>query len=131
MGRKSKPIYSLRTPDFGGLEHMKTDMESKEQDAFSGSSPTRPRNNSGKSRANSRKNSKPVQAEDDGQSAEPKLSSLDLLLSFLQSDLGEIRDMGGAVRLFDDPNGLIIQLPNVAICHSHKMMHFGPQCPIC
>src|SRR4030095_4142020 len=131
MGGNSMPIYSLRTPDFGGLEHMRTEVKRKEQDGFSGSPPTRRRSNSAKSPANSRKNSKPVQAEDAGQSAEPKLSSLDLLLSFLQSDLGEIRDMGGTVRLFDDPNGLIIQLPNVAICHSHKMMHFGPQCPIC
>jgi hypothetical protein len=111
---------------------MKTDMESAEQGGFSDSSHAPNREaNSDKSARKSRNNSKSAPAKDGGNSAEPNPSSLNWLLSVLQSDLGEIRDFGGVVRLFDDPNGLIIQLPNVAICHSHKMMHFGMACPMC
>src|SRR5262245_15454613 len=111
---------------------MKTDMANVEQGGFSDSShaPNQGKN-SDKSSRNSLIDSKSAPAKDDGNSAGPSPSSLNWLLSMLQSDLGEIRDFGGAVRLFDDPNGLIIQLPNVAICKSHKMMHFGPICPMC
>jgi hypothetical protein len=111
---------------------MKTDTARLEQDEFSDSSHApNPEANSDKSGRKSRKNSKSAQAKDAGDSAEKSPSSLNWLLSVLQSDLGEIRDFGGTVRLFDDPNGLIIQLPNVAICKSHKMMHFGTTCPMC
>ena len=111
---------------------MKTDTARLEQGGFSDSSPAQnPEPNSDKSGRKSRRNSKNAPAKDAGASAEKSPSSLNWLLSVLQSDLGEIRDFGGTVRLFDDPNGLIIQLPNVAICHSHKMMHFGGTCPMC
>jgi hypothetical protein len=111
---------------------MKTDTENAEQDVYSGSSRTRrPQENSDKSPRRLPKNSKPDPVRDDGPTAETKLSSLDVLLTMLQSHLGEIRDFGGSVRLFDDPNGLIIQLPNVAICQNHKMMHSGQICPMC
>jgi len=110
---------------------MLTDMENAEQDGFSGSSQTRRRGKSAKSQASSRTNSTRAQDAGIGEKAETKLSSLDVLLSMLQSHLGEIRDFGGTVRFFDDPNGLIIQLPNVAICRNHKMMHFGTTCPMC
>ena len=111
---------------------MKTDTENAEQDGFSGSSHTRRRQgNSDKSQQSSRKSSKPDPVKDYGPTAETKLSSLDVLLTMLQSHLGEIRDFGGTVRLFDDTNGLIIQLPNVAICRNHKMMHSGTTCPMC
>ena len=111
---------------------MLTDMENAEPGKSSASSRTRRQvGRSDKSAANSRKNSPRVPVEDAGESAEPKLSSLDFMLGILQSDLGEIRDFGGTVRLFDDPNGLIIQLPNVAICQTHKMMHSGQKCPMC
>jgi len=110
---------------------MLTDTESTEREEYSGSSQTRRRKNSDKSPANLPKNSSLGPDAGDGQSPEPKLSTLNFLLTLLQSDLGEIKDKGGTVRFFDDPNGLIIQLPNVAICKSHKMMHFGPICPMC
>ena len=111
---------------------MLIDMENAEQDKSSGSSSTRRQTGrSDKSPGNSRKNSKNVQAGDATEQAEPKLSSLDFMLSILQSDLGEFRDFGGTVRMYEDPNGLIIQLPNVAICQNHKMMHSGPTCPMC
>ena len=110
---------------------MLTDMENAEREEFSGSSQTRRRGKSAKSQANSRTNSTNVRDGETGEKAETKLSSLDVLLSMLQSHLGEIRDFGGTVRFFDDPNGLIIQLPNVVICKSHKMMHFGQTCPMC
>jgi hypothetical protein len=111
---------------------MLTDMENDEQDkSFDSSRTRRQAGRSDKSRKNLRKNSKTAPARETGETAEPTLSSLDFMLGVLQSDLGEYRDFGGTVRLADDPNGLIIQLPNVAICHSHKMMHFGQKCPMC
>lgn len=110
---------------------MLIDTENPEQEEYSGSSQTRRREKSGKSTPNSRGNSASGQAGDGGEPAATRLTSLDVLLSMLQSHLGEIRDFGGIVRFFDDPNGLIIQLPNVAICPNHKMMHSGPQCPMC
>src|SRR5262245_5451170 len=111
---------------------MLTDMENDEQDKSFDSSHTRRQvGRSDKSRKNSRKNSEPGPVKETGETAEPSPNSLNWLLSLLQSDLGEIRDFGGTVRFFDDPNGLIIQLPNVAICKNHKMMHFGIACPMC
>lgn len=111
---------------------MKTDMASGGREEFSDSSHTRNLElNSGKSARKSRKSYSAAQVADAGREAETKLSGLDYLLTLLQSDLGEIRDIGGVVRLYDDPNGLIIQLPNVAICQNHKMMHSGQQCPMC
>jgi|SRR5215475_6783908 len=111
---------------------MKTDMANVEQGGFSDSSHApNPKKNSDRSQASLRTDSKNVPARDAGDSVEPSPNSLNWLLSLLQSDLGEIRDFGGTVRFFDDPNGLIIQLPNVAICKSHKMMHFGQTCPMC
>src|SRR5215510_12040591 len=111
---------------------MLTDMENDEQDKYFDSSRTRRQaGRSGKSQKNSRKSSRPAPVRETGETAEPTLSSLDFMLGVLQSDLGEYRDFGGTVQLCDDPNGLIIKLPNVAICKSHKMMHFGPTCPMC
>ena len=111
---------------------MKTDTARLEQGGFSDSSTAQnPEANSDKSGRKSPQNSKSAPAKDAGGSAEKSPSSLNWLLSVLQSDLGEIRDFGGSVRLFDDPNGLIIQLPNVAICQNHKMFHFGTTCPMC
>lgn len=111
---------------------MKTDTARLEQGGFSDSSTVQNReSNSDKSRKNSRKSSKSVPAVDAGSSAETNPNSLNVLLSMLQSNLGEIRDFGGSVRLFDDPNGLIIQLPNVAVCPKCKQIRFGPTCPMC
>lgn len=111
---------------------MKTDTASLEQEGFSGSSSgPNPEPNSDKSSQQSRKNSGIAPAKDAGSPAAPNPESLNWMLSVLQSDLGEIKDFGGTVRFFDDPSGLIIQLPNVVICHSHKRMHFGKTCPNC
>ncbi len=111
---------------------MLTDTENTEQGGFSDSSRTRHRAKpSAKSASKSRTNSGRDQGAADGESHEPKLSSLDFALSLLQSDLGEFRDFGGLVRIYEEANGLIIQLPNVAICQTHKMMHSGQSCPMC
>src|SRR5262245_1143530 len=110
---------------------MSIDTESVEQDAYLDSSRGRRRSSSARSAKGSEGNSKPGPAADAGAEAETKLSSLDYLLTLLQSDLGEIKDKGGDVRLFAGPYGLTIQLLNVAICKSHKMMHSGQQCPMC
>jgi hypothetical protein len=111
---------------------MKTDMESVEQGGFSDllRAPNRGKNLD-RSQTRSQAPSASAQVKGDGSSAGPNPDSLNWLLSMLQADLGEIRDFGGTVRFFDDPNGLIIQLPNVAICPNHKMMHFGMTCPMC
>lgn len=111
---------------------MKTDTENAERAEFSDSSraPNRGRN-SGKLTKNSRKNSKRGPAKETGEAADTKLTSLDVLLSILQSDLGEIKDFGGAVQFFTYSDGIMIQLPNVAICQNHKMMHSGTTCPMC
>jgi hypothetical protein len=108
---------------------MPTDTESTEQDKSLDSSraPNR-RANSDRLATGSRKTGPVADATAE---AEPKLTSLDLSLSLLQSDLGEIRDRGVSVRFFDDPNGLLIQLPNVRICRIHLMIHSGTTCPIC
>lgn len=111
---------------------MKTDTENAEQGGYSASSRTpRRQGNSDRSPRSSQKSSASGPAKDAGRTVETKLSSLDVLLTMLQSHLGEIRDFGGAVRVYEDPNGLIIQLPNVAICQTHKMMHSGQTCPMC
>lgn len=55
----------------------------------------------------------------------------DKRLRLIARTLRDLRDFGCKVQVFSDPNGLIIQLPNVAICQKHKMMHFGQKCPIC
>ena len=111
---------------------MKTDMENAEQGGFSGSSRTpRRQGKSDKSQQNSRTNSRPAPAEDDGNAAETKLTSLDVLLTMLQSLLGEIKDCGGDVRMAEWSDGLSIQLLSAAYCRTHRMMHSGPTCPMC
>ena len=110
---------------------MLIDTVNEGQDRFSGSSQTRRQGKSAKSQANSRKNSTQGRDGEGGEKAETKLTSLDVLLTMLQSHLGEIRDFGGAVEFFTYPDGIFIKLPNVAICQSHKMMHSGQTCPMC
>lgn len=111
---------------------MKTDTARLEQGGFSASSnDLNPGSNSDRSAGSSRKNSRRAPAADAGEEAERNRCSLDVLLSILQADLGEIRDFGGSVRLYNHPDGLIIQLPNVAICQTHKQIHSGEICPHC
>lgn len=111
---------------------MLIDMENAERGGFSGSSRTRLQvANLDRLAVNSRKNSNDAQDADGGAEVATKLTSLDVLLSMLQSHLGEIRDFGASVKFFSDPSGLIIQLPDVAICPAHKMMHSGQTCPMC
>src|SRR5262245_43279866 len=110
---------------------MSIDTESVEQDAYLDSSRGRRRSSSARSAKGSEGNSKPGPAAAAGEGPGSKLTSLDVLLSMLQSDLGEIQDCGGAVRFFDHPQGLIIKLPGVRLCKEHKMIHSGETCPHC
>jgi len=111
---------------------MLTDMESTEREESYGSSQTRRRKNSDKSPQNSRNNSSRGQGAGAGESQETKLSSLDVLLSMLQSHLGEIRDFGGSVLISRKAGGgILINMPDVNICTNHRMMHNGQQCPMC
>src|SRR5262245_50739898 len=117
---------------YGGLKLMLTDTESGAPGACSDSSGGRSRaSNLARSERRSKGNSAPAQAEDAGREAGPKVSSLDFLLSLLQSDLGEIQDLGGSVRFFDNLQGLIIQLPGARLCKTHRMIHSGEKCPHC
>lgn len=110
---------------------MLIDTESPERDESFASSRTRRRGKSDRSTGNSRKSLKLDRAEEGGEPQEPKLSSLDVLLSILQSDLGEIQDFGGEVRFFDHPAGLIVQLVSVRLCKIHRQIHSGETCPHC
>lgn len=111
---------------------MPIDMEKEERAGFSDSSRApNPRSNSGKSTRRSAGNSTVARGADAGEAQEPRPSSLDVLLSLLQSDLGEIQDYGGAVRFFDHPQGLIIQLPGAQLCKIHAQIHSGETCPHC
>ncbi len=112
---------------------MLTDMESAELDKSFGSSNTRRQaGRLDKSVSNSETNSKRAPVKDDTGPAETKLTSLDVLLSILQSHLGEIRDFGGSVSISRKAEGgILIDLPDVNICTNHRMMHNGQQCPMC
>ena len=111
---------------------MLIDTESAERDAYSGSSHIRRQAKpSDKSATRLPTSSKPGPDAEGGEEAETKLNSLDFMLSILQSDLGEFRDFGGTVLFQETPDFLIIRLADVHICLNHKMMHFGPTCPMC
>lgn len=111
---------------------IQTDTESGGRaESLDSSLAPNPKSNSARSRSGSRRNLTPGQAGDAGGEVEPKVTSLDLLLSLLQSDLGEIQDFGGVVRFFDNPQGLIIQLPGARLCKIHRQIHSGEICPHC
>lgn len=110
---------------------MLTDTESIEREESSGSSRTRRRGKSDRLTGNSRKSSRPDPDADAGQDREPRLSSLDVLLSILQSDLGEIRDYGAEVSFYSHQNGLVVLISGAAICQTHKQIHSGETCPHC
>lgn len=56
---------------------------------------------------------------------------LNALLSQLQSQLSEISERAGNVRLFQRKDGLGILLTDVQLCPRHQLMHGGQQCPMC
>src|SRR5262249_156411 len=111
---------------------MQTDTGNREQGEYSDLSlAPNQRSSSPRSRKSSASNSKHDQAADDGGEVEPKLTSLDVLLSMLQSDIGEIRDFGAVVQIYRNPTGgIAILLPGVEICPTCKIMHTGAKCPI-
>jgi hypothetical protein len=75
--------------------------------------------------------SEDAEDEGDGNKAEQKQELYDLLLTQLQSLIGEIREAGVEVRLFRNADKTFIELPGVNICPKHLMMHGGPTCPHC
>ena len=111
---------------------IQTDTESSGRGESSDSSlAPNPKSNSGRSQRRSPPSSRAARAVEDGREAEPKVTSLDLLLSLLQSDLGEIQDYGAAVSFYSHPNGLVILISGAAICQTHKQIHSGETCPHC
>lgn len=106
-------------------------MENLEPDNHSVSSRGRSEKNSARSRPNSPRNSKSVEVADVGAGAAAKLTSCDILLSQLQSLIGEIKEAGKKVKLYQVENGIMVGLDDSAICPRHKILHDGMTCPHC
>lgn len=106
-------------------------MESADFAGRSGSSRNPAESNSAKSRRSLKANSEPDQAEDAGQPPEPTPNFLNAMLSQLQSQLSEISERAGNVRLFQRKDGMGILLTGVQLCPHHQLMHCGQQCPMC
>lgn len=87
--------------------------------------------NLGKSRQKRKSNLKAEPAKAGGNSAEPRLSLSDILLTQLQSLCANLKDAGIMVSLHEKPNQLAILLPFVKTCQVHKMIHSGQICPMC
>jgi hypothetical protein len=114
---------------------METDMENDALEDHSDSSEI-PRLglNSESSAPNTKPNSSDAPAEVATNRVAPTPTLLDVLLSQLQSQLGEISDVsseGVAVRIFQRDDGLAILLGGVKLCPIHHLIHSGSACPIC
>jgi len=113
---------------------METDMENDALEDRSDSSALRLGSNSESSAPNLKPNSEPDQVEAGTSKAVRTPTLLDVLLSQLQSQLGEISDVsreGVAVRIFQRDDGLAILLGGVKLCPTHHLIHSGSACPIC
>jgi len=106
-------------------------MENAGCAGYSDSRPHPPESKSGGLRPNLTPNSGLDLEREDGLSAEQTLSFLNALLTQLQSQLSEINERSGNVRLFQREDGLAILLTNVRLCPTHQIFHSGPMCPMC
>lgn len=132
LGKKSTQARRSRpNADCGTLKLMETVMESADFADRSGSSRNPAESNSARSRRSLSPNSDPAPVEDAGQLPEPTLSFLNALLTQLQSQLSEINERAGSVRLFQRKDGLGILLMGVSLCPRHQVMHSGQTCPMC
>ena len=66
-----------------------------------------------------------------GEVAGPKQATCDYLLSLLQASIGDVKDAGINVRVFQRADGTAILLEGVLLCQSHAILHVGPKCPMC
>jgi hypothetical protein len=110
---------------------MEIVMESADFAGRSGSSRNPAESNSARSRQNLNPNSEPASVEDAGKVPEPTPNFLNALLSQLQSQLSEINERVGNVRLFQRKDGLGILLTGVNLCPRHQVIHGGQTCPMC
>lgn len=83
------------------------------------------------SRKHMRRRSEGAGDEGAGSAAERKQELYDLLLTQLQSLIGEIREAGVEVRLYRSESGLFVKLPSVSVCQTHLALHSGVTCPFC
>lgn len=87
--------------------------------------------NSDRSAPNSKPNSNDDQGEADIAKAGPTPNFLNAMLSQLQSVLGELRERGVGVRMFQRDDGLAILLEGAMLCSRHQIIHSATGCPIC
>lgn len=106
-------------------------MENLEQNASFDSSPTLPSETLESSLNPSRPNLSNAAAVDDGTPAEPTPSNLNELLSWLQTLIGQLKQSGVKVKLFQNQGMLKIGLENVSLCQEHKFLYAGDKCPFC
>jgi hypothetical protein len=107
-------------------------MGKEDLEELSGSSESQPLGlNSEESAPNSKPNSEDDQVGADTNSQGPTLKLLDVLLSQFQSQLGEIKEEGVGVRMFERPDGLAILLEAVRVCPAHQIIYKRESCPMC
>ncbi len=118
----------------GTLKRMETDME---KDALEDRSDSSESPRLGSSLESSAPNLKPnsdnapVEVATPARARKPTL--LDVLLSQLQSQLGEISDLSNesvSVRIFQRPDGLAILPGDVSLCPTHHIIHSSKGCPL-
>ena len=106
-------------------------METLEQNEYLDSSPDQSSETPEESHPKSLGNSKPEKDGAVGKPVERTQKTLDELLSWLQTLIGEIEESGTNVKLFHGQNMLKIGLGNVHLCPGDKMIRSGLTCPIC
>lgn len=106
-------------------------MENLEQNASFDSSPVPQSGILGSLPNPLKPSSSSAAAVDDGPPAESTPSNLNELLSWLQTLIGQLKQSGVTVRLFQNPGMLKIGLENVSLCQEHKFLYAGQKCPFC
>jgi hypothetical protein len=87
--------------------------------------------NSDGSDPNLKPNSESDRVGADTKSPETMLRLSDVLLSQLQSQLGELGEAGVGVKMFERSDGLAILLEEVRVCSTHQIIYKRESCPMC
>jgi hypothetical protein len=107
-------------------------MGKEDLEELSGSSESQPLgSNSEESVPNLKLNSESDRVGADTASPERMLKLSDVLLSQLQSQLGDLGEAGVGVRMFERPDGLAILLEAVRVCPTHQIIYKRESCPMC
>jgi hypothetical protein len=121
----------MRFAGYGTWRHTEIDMEKIVLEERSDSSGLQSGRNLESSRKRTRRRSKDAGDEAAGSAAERKQELYDLLLTQLQSLIGEIREAGVEVRLYRSESGLFVKLPGTSVCPKHLIVHSGMACLHC